>query len=166
MTRSFRMLVLAVLALAALSALAQSDAQKAFDAIKNLPGTWEQKSPSGEVLQVTYKVTSGGSAVMSEIMAPNKEDMISMFHMDGPDKLMLTHYCAAGNQPRMKATVSPDGKTITFNFLDATNLSAADAGRMQSMTLTLIDDNHHTEQWVFADHGKEMKEFFDLRRKL
>jgi hypothetical protein len=30
----------------------------------------------------------------------------------------------------------------------------------------VLDDNHHTEDWTFADHGKEMKETFDLRRKL
>ena len=88
-----------------------------------------------------------------------------MFNLDGPDKLLMTHYCGAGNQPRMQASVSPDGKTITFNFIDATNL-APDAGHMQRMVLTMLDDNHHTEDWTFIDHGKEMKEFLDLRRKL
>ncbi len=37
---------------------------------------------------------------------------------------------------------------------------------MQRMVLTLIDENHHTEDWTFIDHGKEMKRFFDLRRKI
>ena len=102
---------------------------------------------------------------MSEILVPN-EDMISMFHLDGPNKLLLTHYCAAGNQPRMEASVSPDGKTIAFKYMDATNLATPDAGRMNSMVLTILDENHHTEEWTFLDHGKEMKETFDLRRKM
>jgi len=156
--------ILAALALAATSAFAQTDAQKAFNAIKNMPGTWEGKAPDGSALRVDFKVTGGGSTVMSEIYG--KEDMISMFHLDGANRLLLTHYCAAGNQPRMQASVSSDGKTITFNFVDATNLATPDAGRMQSMVLTLIDDNHHTEDWTFVDHGKEMKESFDLRRKM
>ncbi len=101
---------------------------------------------------------------MSEIIG--HEDMISMFHLDGPDKLLLTHYCSAGNQPRMQASVSPDGKTLTFHYVDATNLDGPDAGHMQTMVLTLLDDNHHTEEWTFVNHGKEMKEVFDLRRKL
>ena len=67
---------------------------------------------------------------MSEIDAPN-ETMVSMIHLDGPNRLLMTHYCGAGNQPRMQASVSPDGKTITFNYVDATNLSAPDAGHMQ-----------------------------------
>jgi len=88
-----------------------------------------------------------------------------MIHMDGPNRLLLTHYCAMGNQPRMEATVSPDGKTFTFNYVDATNLATPDAGHMQRMILTLLDANHHTEEWVFADHGKEHKVVFDLHRK-
>ncbi len=65
----------------------------------------------------------------------------------------------------MQGSVSADGKTVTFNFVDATNLATPDAGRMQSMVLTLLDKNHHTEEWTFNNHGKEMKEIFDLRRK-
>ena len=156
-------ILITALTLAAASALAQTDAQKAFAAIKNMPGTWEGNTSMGPV-RVNFKVTSDGSAVMSEIQG--KENMISMFNMDGANRLLLTHYCAMGNQPRMEASVSPDGKVITFNFVDATNLSAPDAGHMQKMILTFIDDNHHTEEWVFADHGKEHKELFDLLRKM
>ena len=131
-----------------------------------MPGTWVGKSSQGEDLHVTFKVVSGGSAVMSEIQGHGPDDMLSMFHMDGANRLLITHYCGAGNQPRMQASVSPDGKTFTFNYVDATNLASPDAGHMQSLVLTLLDDNHHTEDWTFIDHGKEMKEFFDLRRKL
>jgi hypothetical protein len=155
--------LLAIFALAS-AALAQTDAEKAFATIKTLPGTWEGKRPDGHSFQVTFRVTSGGSAVMSEIVVPN-EDMISMIHLDGPNRLLLTHYCASGNQPRMQGSVSPDGKTITFNYVDATNLTSPDAGHMQKVILTVLDDKHHTEEWVFVDHGKEQKEIFDLRRK-
>ena len=148
----------------ATSASAQTDAQKAFTSVKNMPGTWEGKTSDGRSVEVNFKVISGGSAVMSEIVG--EHNMISMFHLDGPNKFLLTHYCATGNQPRMLATISPDGKTLTFNFMDATNLSTPDAGHMNRMVLTLLDENHHTEEWVFADLGKEMKEVFELRRKL
>jgi len=162
-----RIFIAAVVMLAATACLAQTgstDAQKAFAAIKTLPGTWEGKGENGAPLRVDFKVTSGGSAVMSEILGG--EDMISMFHLDGPDRLLLTHYCAVGNQPRMQASVSPDGKVITFTYFDATNLATPDAGHMQRMVLTLIDDNHHTEEWTFLDHGKQHTAFFDLRRKI
>jgi len=165
MTKSLRVVTLIVLAaLAATSAFAQTDAQKAFNSIKNMPGIWEGKMSNGQVAQVSFKVTAGGSAVMSEILG--KEDMITMFHLDGPQRLLMTHYCGAGNQPRMQARLSPDGKTISFNFIDATNLATPDAGHMQRMVLTLLDENHHTEEWTFLDHGKETKEVFDLHRQM
>ena len=171
MTKSIRTLSVLtllplILLLTTLTAAAQTDAQKAFAAIKNMPGMWEGKMPDGHPVRVSFKVTAGGSAVMSEIFGEGPEDMISMIHLDGPNKLLITHYCGAGNQPRMQASVSPDGKTIVFNFLDATNLASPDAGHMQKMVLTLLDENHHTEEWTYADHGKEMKELFDLRRKM
>lgn len=151
---------------AALSAAAQSN-QKSFDAMKSLAGSWTGKNRMGDPLQVSYRVTSGGSALLGEIqssMNGKSEDMITMFNMDG-GRLMLTHYCEAGNQPRMTATASPDGKTITFDFLDATNLSSPDAAHMHRVIFTFVDANHHTEDWLFTAQGKEISEHFDLQRK-
>ena len=162
-TRTSTRILIAALALATASAVAQTNAQKAFASIKTLPGSWAGDTSMGPV-QVTFKVTAGGSAVMSEIFGKG-EDMISMFNLDGPGRLLLTHYCAVGNEPRMEASLSPDGKVITFTYLDATNLNTPDAGHMQKMILTMIDDNHHTEEWTFVDHGKAHKDVFDLRRK-
>jgi hypothetical protein len=152
---------------AALCAVAQTGQQKSFEAMKSLAGTWTGKNSMGGIIQVSYRATSGGSALLSEIqveMQGHSEAMISMIHMDG-EHLLLTHYCEAGNQPRMSATASPDGKTITFNFLDATNLSSPDAGHMNRVIFTFVDANHHTEDWQFLDHGKEMVEHFDLQKK-
>lgn len=155
-------ILIAALTLATAAVVAQTDAQKAFATIKSLPGTWEGDTQMGPV-KVTFKTTAGGSAVMSEIFG--HADMITMFNLDGPNRLLMTHYCAAGNEPRMQASVSPDGKVITFDFLDATNLTSPDAAHMHKMILTVVDDNHHTEEWTFTDHGKEHKELFDLHRK-
>lgn len=161
-------LSLAVL-LAASAAIAQTSsptpAQKSFDQLRSLTGSWEGKNSKGEPLHVTFRDTAGGSALMSEILGEGHHDMVSMFNLDGPDRLMITHYCGAGNQPRMTATTSPDGKTITFDFLDATNLATPEAGHMRRVVFTIIDASHHTEDWTFAAApGKEIKELFDLHR--
>jgi hypothetical protein len=157
--KSFRITLSLVLLLAA-TAFAQ-DAQKAFDQLKTLNGTWEGKASNGHDLKVSFRPTAGGSALMSEIMG--EEDMITMFHMDN-SRLLMTHYCGAGNQPRMQASLSPDGKTISFTFVDATNLSSAKAGHMDHVVITIPDADHHTEDWTFKQDGKEMKEHFELAR--
>jgi hypothetical protein len=160
--KSARMMFAFILVLAASAAFAASAAQTSFNQLKSLAGTWEWKAPDGKTVEVDYRVTSGGSALMSEIKGP--EDMITMFHLDN-DRLLMTHYCGAGNQPRMQATTSPDGKTITFDFVDGTNLASPETGHMHRMVLSMLDANHHTEEWTYSDHGKETKEVFDLRRK-
>jgi len=162
--KSNRFALSLLLLLTATSALAQSTAQKSFDQLRSLTGSWEGTSAQGKPLNVSFRDTAGGSVLMSEIHGMGHENMVTMFHLDGPNRLLMTHYCGAGNQPRMTATVSPDGKVITFDFLDATNLATPDAGHMQRVVITVLDANHHTEAWTFADHGKEMKEFFDLKR--
>jgi hypothetical protein len=164
--KSLRIAIPVLLLFIAASALAQSEAQKSFNQLKTLSGTWESKASDGHTLEVTFRDTAGGSALLSEIHGHGPENMISMFHLDGPNRLLITHYCGAGNQPRMQATASPDGKTIAFDFVDATNLASPDDGHMQRLVIAMIDPNHHTEEWTFADHGKQMKEVFDLRRKM
>jgi hypothetical protein len=158
-----RSIVIAAVVLSASVALAGSDAQKTFDALKALDGTWEGKNSQGQTLTVTFRETGGGSAVLNEIHGQHPENMITMFYLDG-DRLLMTHYCSAGNQPRMKATLAPDGKSISFDFIDATNLASPDAGHMHHVVFGMPDANHHTEEWTFLDHGKEMKEMFTLQR--
>jgi len=152
---------------AAMAAFAQASGQKSFDTMKSITGNWEGKDSQGGAVAVSNRVTAGGSAVVSELkttMHGKAADMISMINMDG-DRVLLTHYCSAGNQPRMQAAISPDGKSITFTFVDATNLSSPDAPHMKSVTFNFIDENHHTEEWHFAMQGKEMVQRFDLQRK-
>ena len=140
---------------------AQSGSQKSFEKLKSLEGVWEGKAPNGEAVRVSYRLTANGSALMSEI--ESEHNMITMFHMDA-DRLLMTHYCAAGNQPRMKATSSPQGNSIAFDFLDATNLVNPQAGHMHRAVFTLVDADHHTEEWVWKQDGKETIERFELQR--
>jgi hypothetical protein len=156
--------IAACIVLTATAAFAQSGAQRSFDQLKSLAGSWEGKNSMGQPVQVSYRMTAGGSALMSEIVG-HGETMISMINFDGPNRLLLTHYCTVGNQPRMQASASPDGKTVTFSFLDATNLDSPQSGHMDHVVIAMLGPDHHTEEWNFIDHGKEIKEFFDLTRK-
>jgi hypothetical protein len=165
--KTFRTTVSFAMILAALAAVAEPNSQQSFNLLKSFSGTWEGKNSQGMPVQVSYRSTAKGSALMSEIIMPemkSEEDMISMFHMDG-DRLLLTHYCSSGNQPRMVASLSPDGKSITFDFLDATNLATPKTGHMNRVIITVVDANHHTEDWRFIQDGKEIVELFDLHRK-
>ncbi|MGA8539547.1 MAG: hypothetical protein WB566_08600, partial [Terriglobales bacterium] len=122
---------------------------------------WAGKNNQGQPIEVSFRMTAGGSALMSEIHGHGPENMITMFHMDG-DRLLMTHYCGSGNQPRMKV-ISADGKSVGFEFFDGTNIGPGD-GHMQRASFTESDPDHHVEEWTFLDHGKDMKEVFTLAR--
>jgi hypothetical protein len=162
--KSLRFMLSVVLISLSTLAFAQSDAQKSFDKLKTLAGSWEA-TLDGKPMHVSLRVTSMGNALMHEMTGGGRpDDPITMFHMDG-DRLFLTHYCDAGNQPRMVATVSPDGKTFTFDFVDATNLLSSQEGHMQHVVFNIIDADHHTEKWEFAmADGKQMGGLLDLKR--
>lgn len=154
-------IVIALLALS-VTVLSAPNAKASFESLKALAGQWETKDPSGKMQTFTWKVVSGGSVLMESMQ---EESMVTMYHVDN-NRLMLTHYCAAQNQPRMQAQVSDDGKTFTFDFIDATNLANPADGHMRKLILTIQDKDHFTEQWFFVQKGKDLDHgMFQLTRK-
>lgn len=149
---AFRRLLLVVLIVLCIPAFAQSDAQKIFDQLKTLSGLW-LGTMDGKPMQVSIRVTSMGSAIIHEMrMAGRPDDPITMIHLDG-DRLLMTHYCDAGNQPRFVGKIAPDGKTVDWGFLDITNFNSTSSGHMQHVVMTILDADHHTEDWTFMVQG-------------
>ena len=169
--KSLRIMLSLVLMSLSTAAFAQSDAKQSFTKLKALAGTWEGKvatvPPSPEIegkpMQVTLRVTSMGNALMHEMTGGGRpDDPITMFYLDG-DRLLLTHYCDAGNRPRMEAKASPDGKTVEFEFLDVAG--STQYGHMHHAVITFVDATHHTEDWTFTLKGdKHVNAHFDLQR--
>jgi hypothetical protein len=160
------LVVLAVLALFVSNLHAAAPAPKGdpLEALKNLAGRWEGTGMEGKPVKVDYTVTAGGSAVMEQIDPGGEHSMVTMYHKDG-DRLMMTHFCASGNQPRMRAAALPaDGKTISFSFLDATNLAKPSDGHMVKLVLSMPDTNHLTEEWTYRANGKDDTTVFSLTR--
>ena len=165
-------LPLVLLALSTVAS-AQSDARASFDRMKAFAGEWEgtvttvpaEAAVQGKTAQVTIRVTSRGNAVLHEIrIAGIPDDPITMIYLDS-DRLLLTHYCDAGNRPRMVGTAAADGKTLDFAFVDVSG--GTEKGHMHNSMLSLIDPDRHTEDWTYmAPDGKgHVVAHFDLRRK-
>ena len=132
------------------------DSQAAFDRLKALAGNWEAVSDKGKS-RLSYEVIASGSVVLERESAdafPQGGSMVTAYHLDGK-LLVLTHYCMAGNQPRMEAR-SFDAATgeIRFEFAGATNLATPGAGHMHNAKLRFVDDNHLVSEWTFFENGK------------
>jgi len=151
--------------------LAEPDTKKSFETLKALAGSWEGRvttvpsvpAMEGKIARVSLRVTSMGNTLMHDLSVSGlKDNPITMFYLED-SQLKLTHYCDAGNRPRMTGKASPDGKTFEFNFLDITG--ANHYGHMHRAALNVIDANHHTEEWSFMMPGdKTMRAHFDLHR--
>jgi hypothetical protein len=115
-----------------------------LDKLKKLAGTWvaadDKGQPTAQIVSV-FKVISAGSAVQESIFPGTDHEMVSVYFKDGPD-VAMTHYCALGNQPRMKADPASPPNQLRFKFAGGTNLDPAKDMHMHEGTLTFVDDDH------------------------
>ncbi|HZI95503.1 MAG TPA: hypothetical protein VFE84_14750 [Patescibacteria group bacterium] len=156
------LLLAVVCAMGAAPARAAEQHNAGFDKLKTLVGEWDAKTSEGATVKVTYKLMSAGTALMETIGA---NDMATLYHPDG-DAVMLTHYCEANNQPRMRASrLSADGSTLDFKFVDVTNEAYSSAGIMKNVRITFQDADHFVQEWTYHKDGKETPEKFTYSRR-
>ena len=79
---------------------------------------------------------------------------------------MLTHYCAANNQPRMRTEpITGPTNQFAFSFVDVANVPSPEAGHMHRLVVSLEGKDHLTQKWTWRDNGKEAAEVFHFTRK-
>ncbi|HEY1186062.1 MAG TPA: hypothetical protein VGE74_00335 [Gemmata sp.] len=160
-----RTLVMAAMVAAVLSAPASHGADAptkttsthpGLERLKKLAGTWvaadKDGKPTDKVVSV-IKVTAAGTAVTETTFPGDPMEMVSVYHRDGAD-LMMTHYCALGNQPRLKADPKSPANQIRWEFVGGTNLDPAKDMHMHGGTLTFVDDDHIEFSGVAWEGGK------------
>src|SRR2546430_11071671 len=118
----------------------------AFDKLKTLVGDWQATAATG-VQTAPFELIADSSVLASRLSGGMPHDMHTMIHMDGND-LMLTHYCAMHNQPRMTLVPGTDPNILMFQFKDGTNLGEG-GGHMNRVIFTLEGPDHHIEEWTF-----------------
>jgi len=131
--------------------VASSDGQRSFDLLKTLAGNWKgaitTDNPAmgtDQLMPLSIRVASHGNALIHELSTPGPE--VTVFYLDN-DRLTLIHYCDFGNRPHMVARPSADGRTVEFDLVDAPGSNQA--GHVSHWVVTIIDANHHIEDWTF-----------------
>lgn len=151
-----RLLATALCALLSLPALAHESAsapagataQSDFERLKSLAGDWAADTDGdGQADSTfTYRLSAGGSVLVETLFAGTPHEMLTLYHMDG-ERLLATHYCAAGNQPRMRWVPSGAANTVAFEFVDGTNMKSVRDMHMGSGRITLVDADHAAGEW-------------------
>lgn len=148
--RVIRWALVGLLLLAAGPARAQQtpDSAAAFKRLKGLVGAWdvtERDNPNTKEV-ATYTLTGGGHVVAEDLRAPSGAanamgHMFTNYHLDR-GTLVLTHFCGAGNQPRMRVkSIAGDGKRISFEMYDITNLATPESFRSDALDVVFLSDD-------------------------
>jgi hypothetical protein len=131
----------------------QSASAAAFDHLKQLAGDWESTSSKEGVSRLRYTLTANGSALQEQFTGKPGE-MLTVYTLDG-DRILMTHYCVAHNQPRMAAkNLDPATGDFHFDFVDLAGAPSDSIGHMHSMTIHIVDADHIQTNWFFYENGK------------
>jgi Tfp pilus assembly protein PilW len=130
-----------------------------------LVGEWEGTSGSGASVKLTYTLVSNGSALMERMQPSNEPEMITMYSADG-DRIIVTHYCSAGNQPQMQsAAITGPTQKFDFTLVRVTGMKSPSEGHMVRLVLMMADKDHLTQEWTFLGNGKTQTDVFRYTRK-
>jgi hypothetical protein len=158
----------AALLVVAAAAPAAPGTNPAWEKMKSLVGEWEGTMTHGEMampVKVSYSLVSGGTSLMERMDAPDHHEMVTMYYPDG-SRIMMTHYCSEGNQPRMRAQAAAgEPKSLAFDFVDATGLASPQAEHMRKLVVRFDDADHFTQEWTHRKAGKEETGVFKYARK-
>ncbi len=157
-------------------AAAELTATDAFTTLKGMAGNWygtpegvgvEAEAEAIEAGQVMHEIeVSAAGTVVMETMGPGTEhEMINMYHLDG-DELVLTHYCAGGNQPTMRLNrETSTAERLIFDFTGGTNLDPDNDHYIHDMELGIQGEGKVESvwnSWAGGEQGATM--IFHLKR--
>jgi hypothetical protein len=169
----FQLALIATLAVASFpAATAESeqtiDSQAAFEKLKGLAGQWSGttgEKGKGPEATVKYQTTANGSVVMETLFPGTPHEMLTLYHLDN-GKLILTHYCALANQPRMALTPKSTTTELDFDFIGGDNIKPGKDTHMHSLHLRFEGKDALAAEWDLFEHGKksDSKKFFLTRK--
>ncbi|MGB0331162.1 MAG: hypothetical protein ACPGPE_05030 [Planctomycetota bacterium] len=135
-------------------AIAPIEGAPHFDQMATMVGEWYRTDgEAGDGPVMTYELAANGSAAVERLLPGMEKEMVTMGYMGG-DRLLLTRYCALGNEPSMVAT-GGDEALIEFDVHGASNLGSPDEAHMHQRTVAFLGENCVDATWVLWDGGSK-----------
>lgn len=72
-----------------------------LDEFRGRDGRWVAQRPDGSTVTLHYRTIAGGSVVVETWQGGTPAETQTVYHLDR-GALVATHYCAQGNQPRLR----------------------------------------------------------------
>ena len=149
-----------------------ADGEGIMSRLAALEGDWILLDENGEetdIIGSSFRLTSAGSALMERMFPDNAEghEMLNVFHADG-ERVLMTHYCGAGNQPRLEVIATDDENRLELQFESITNVSSPDEDHMHQAEYVFHGNDRLTTHWYSMMDGELSDEHsisFELERK-
>jgi hypothetical protein len=155
-------IVVVAAALSRIVAAEKSPSDIAFERLKSLVGTWETVEKGSKRPGVATYTLTGGGKVLMEVMG----GMATAYHLD-KGTLVLTHFCGAGNQPRMRVkTIENDGRHFVFEMYDITNHPNPDSYYSSALDVRFVEDGTVELAYRGMTAGRESRQTFQLVKRL
>lgn len=146
-----------------LSASSGNFSTDAFRKLQSLKGNWEGRTQHGEPVRSYISSIASNTAVM-ETVTVGRDEMVSLYSVDA-NSILLVHYCASNNQPRMRAfPASSPVQELVFSFEGAENLPSLAVGHERQLVIEFQDSDHITERWTWCRDGRDTDMVFHLTR--
>ena len=149
----------------AIGSAANADTDAVMQKLKSLEGEWMVVDEQGEVQDKVgseFRLTANGS-VLREFMDPGgKYEMLNVYHADG-DRVLMTHYCGAGSQPRLEVVPAEEGDGLLLEFDSITNLPSPDAHFMHHAEYEWDGADRLTTTWYGSQNGKVSDDVMVIR---
>lgn len=146
-----------------------------MDRMRSLEGSWtghvvgDLPSMKAVPAWLEYETVSDGRAVLERLgfgpktTKARRDAMVSMYHQE-TDQLMMTHYCSANTQPRMRTrTIPADMSIFQFHFVDSTNILNASMMNIRHVILRFPAKDRLIQEW--QSHAKAPPVVLDVRRE-
>ena len=128
------------------------DTANIFSTLRNLVGNWTGINEAGNPVSIRYAMTANDTVLVEQWFFHNDMEAMTLYHPDG-ERLIATHYCPIGNQPRLELRRQLEDGTLEFEFKSATNLPNEDSAHEHAFDLRIIDASTILRNETYVENG-------------
>ncbi len=136
-----------------------------FSQMKSLVGVWEKEGAINPQFNISFELTANDTALIETWNYKGKKHSLTLYHLNGKN-LMATHYCPQGNQPRLHLSNDSTLNSISFRYIDATNLESLENSHQHSLGFELYEssDKIRRKETYLSKSGEEASELILVRK--
>ena len=132
-------------------------AKDVFKQLGGLTGTWTGHSANGRAYTVSFRHTAADSVLVETWTLGSGRESMTLYALDG-NRLLATHYCPQGNQPRLEYVGADSHGRWQFRFVDGTNLHVKGSSHQQAFWIRVGKDGTFERGETYVDNDSVVTE--------